>query len=179
MNSQAFSLQPFPDTNSPPNLQITGTLARQAQTLYIRYALSGDLSKIAIAAPSDIPTRQHELWQETCFEFFLGQQDSDRYWEFNLSPSGDWNVYRFDGYRRGMQEETALTKLPFDVEVQPETLSLSLELNLQAIASNEQPLDVAITAVVKSQKGEVTYWALAHSGSEADFHRRDSFILQV
>ncbi|MBW4487411.1 MAG: DOMON-like domain-containing protein [Trichocoleus desertorum ATA4-8-CV12] len=179
MKSQAFSLQPFPDPNSPPNLQITGTLTRQAQTLHIRYALSGDLSKIAIAAPTDIPTRQHELWQETCFEFFLGQKGSDRYWEFNLSPSGDWNVYRFDGYRQKMQEETAFTVLPFAVETQPEAPTLSLELNLAAIVPDEQPLEVAITAVVKTNESEVTYWALAHTGSEADFHRRDSFVLQI
>nr|WP_290224943.1 DOMON-like domain-containing protein [Trichocoleus desertorum] len=179
MNSQAFSLQPFPDTNSPPNLQITGTLTRQAQRLYIRYALSGDLSKIAIAPPSSQPTRKHELWQETCFEFFLGQQDSDRYWEFNLSPSGDWNMYRFEGYRRGMQEETAFTVRPFAIEAQPATLSLSLELNLAAIVPDEQPLEVAITAVVKTKENEVTYWALAHTGPEADFHRRDSFALQI
>ncbi|MBD2097755.1 DOMON-like domain-containing protein [Trichocoleus sp. FACHB-591] len=179
MNSQAFSLQPFPNTNSLTNLQIAGTVTRQAQTLYIRYVLSGDLSKIAIAAPSGMPTRKHELWQETCFEFFLGLRDSDRYWEFNLSPSGDWNVYRFDSYRQGMQEETAFTVLPFEVEAQPEAHTLSLELNLAAIAPDEQPLDVAITAVVKTKDSKVTYWALAHTGSEADFHRRDSFVLNI
>ncbi|MBD2120805.1 DOMON-like domain-containing protein [Trichocoleus sp. FACHB-262] len=179
MNSKAFSLQPFPHTNSPANLQLTGDIARRAQTLHIRYVLSGDLSKIAIAAPSDSPTRKHELWQETCFELFLGLQDSDRYWEFNLSPSGDWNVYRFDGYRQGMQEETAFTVLPSAVETQPEAHTLSLELNLAAIASDEKPLDVAITAVVKTKDSEVTYWALAHTGSEADFHRRDSFVLNI
>ncbi|MEP0870668.1 DOMON-like domain-containing protein [Trichocoleus desertorum AS-A10] len=179
MNSHAFSLQPFSAANAPANLELTGTIARQAHTLSIRYLLSGDLSKIAIAPPAKIPTRQHELWQETCFEFFVGSQDSDRYWEFNLSPSGDWNVYRFDSYRQGMQEETAFTVLPFAVEAQPEAHTLSLELNLAAIAPDEQPLDVAITAVVKSQDSEVTYWALAHTGSEADFHRRDSFVLNI
>jgi hypothetical protein len=179
MNSQAFSLQPFSNLNLPTDLQITGGIARQAQILNIRYVLSGDLSKIAIAPPANKPTRKHELWQETCFEFFLGLPGRDRYWEFNLSPTGDWNVYRFDGYRQGMQEESAFNELPFVVKTQPETLSLSLELNLQAIAPNEQPLEVAITTVIKSSTGDVSYWVLTHTGSEADFHRRDSFVLQV
>lgn len=179
MNHQAFSLQPFSAAHAPANLQLTGTIARQAHRLNLRYVLSGDLSRIAIAAPSDKPTRQHELWQETCFEFFLGLEGRDRYWEFNLSPAGHWNIYRFEGYRQGMQEETAFTALPFVVEAQPEQLSLSLELNLQAIAPAESPLDVAITAVIKSSSTDVTYWALAHTGSEADFHRRDSFVLQI
>ncbi|HEY9749454.1 MAG TPA: DOMON-like domain-containing protein, partial [Allocoleopsis sp.] len=129
MNHQAFSLKPFSAANAPTDLQLTGTIARQGHRLNLRYVLSGDLPKIAIAPPSDQPTRKHELWQETCFEFFLGLQGSDRYWEFNLSPAGDWNIYRFDAYRQGMQEETAFTELPFVVEAQPEQLSLSLELN--------------------------------------------------
>jgi hypothetical protein len=179
MNHQTFSLQPFATTDSSADLQITGTIAHPAHRLNLRYVLSGDLSQVAIAPPAAKPTRQHELWQETCFEFFLGLQGSDRYWEFNLSPAGHWNVYRFEGYRQGMQEETAFTALPFSVEVQPEQLSLSLELDLQAIASAESLLEVAITTVVKAKDGEVTYWALAHTGPEADFHRRDSFVLQV
>ena len=179
MNSQAFSLQPFSETDASVNLQITGTINRQAHLLNIRYLLSGELSQVAIAAPADQPARQHELWQTTCFEFFLGLQGSDRYWEFNLSPSGDWNVYRFDNYRQGMQEETALTELPFAVDRQLETLALSLNLNLEAIALAEQSLEVAITTVIQRQDGEISYWALAHTGSEADFHRRDSFLLHL
>lgn len=184
MTPQAFALRPFPGTNSPNDIQITGSIARQANILTLRYCLLGDLSKIALAAPAEFPTRKHELWQETCFEFFLGAKESDRYWEFNLSPAEDWNVYRFDGYRQGMQEETAWTELPFRVEVQPDTLWLTLDLNLlnlelEAIAPVNPLFDVAITTVVKPKIGEVTYWALAHTGSEANFHRRDSFLLQV
>jgi hypothetical protein len=116
MNEQTFSLQPFPSTKPLPNLKIAGCIARHANQLNLRYTLFGDLTEVAIAPSSDTPMRKHELWEDTCFEFFLGIKDSQRYWEFNLSPAGHWNVYRFDGYRQGMQEETAFMRFPFSVQ---------------------------------------------------------------
>ncbi|MBD2776698.1 DOMON-like domain-containing protein [Iningainema tapete] len=179
MNPQTFSLQPFPSTKPPPKLKITGNIARDANQLTITYALQGDLTEVVIAPPSETPTRKHQLWEDTCFEFFLGIKDSQRYWEFNLSPSGHWNVYRFDGYRQGMQEETAFTTLPFSVENQSDGLALAVDVNLDKIVSAQQALEVAITTVIKERDGEVTYWALTHQGRSADFHLRDSFIIEL
>lgn len=174
-----FSLQPFPSTESRTDLQITGNIVRNGNQLHLDYALRGNLKEIFIAAPSDTPTRKHELWQETCFEFFLGVKNSERYWEFNLSPARHWNVYRFDGYRQGMQEETAFITLPFSVEYEADYLAIALDVNLDKIVSVDQALDVAITTVIKHKDGEVTYWALTHRGTEADFHLRDSFMIKL
>ncbi|MBN3895899.1 MAG: DOMON-like domain-containing protein [Nostoc sp. NOS(2021)] len=193
MNDQTFSLQPFPSTKSLPNLKIAGNIARNGNKLVICYVLEGDLKEIAlakptvrvasrtegIAPPSNTRSRKHELWKDTCFEFFLGIKDSLRYWEFNLSPAGHWNVYRFDGYRQGMQEETAFTTLPFSVQNQADGLALVLDVDLNKIVSANQAIEVGITTVIKDKDGEVTYWALTHRSAEADFHLRDSFIIKL
>ncbi|MHC5599777.1 MAG: DOMON-like domain-containing protein [Nostoc sp.] len=179
MNDQTFSLQPFPSTESFPNFKIAGNIARNANQLTICYTLGGDLKEIAIAPPSNTGSRKHELWKYTCFEFFVGIKDSLRYWEFNLSPAGHWNVYRFDGYRKGMQEETAFTILPFSVQNQADGLTLVLNVDLDKIVSENQAIEVGITTVIKDKYGEVTYWALTHQGAEADFHLRDSFMIEL
>lgn len=179
MNEQTFSLQPFPSNESPPNLKISGNITRNGNQLAIRYMLEGDLKEIAIFPPSNTPSCKHELWKETCFEFFLGIKNSARYWEFNLSPSGHWNVYRLDGYREGMQEETAFQNLPFNVQNQGDSLALDLNIDLDKIILVEQAIEIGITTVIKYRDGEVTYWALTHRGAEADFHLRDSFIIQL
>ncbi|RCJ19634.1 hypothetical protein A6770_05695 [Nostoc minutum NIES-26] len=178
MNEQTFSLQPFL-SEFLPNLQIAGNIARHANTLTIHYTLSGDLKEVIIAPLSDTPARKHQLWKDTCFELFIGIKDSQRYWEFNLSPAGHWNVYRFDGYRQGMQEETALMTLPFSVQNQSDSLTLALDLDLDKIVSANQNLEVAITTVIKCRDGNVTYWALTHQDTKADFHLRDSFIIDL
>jgi hypothetical protein len=179
MNNQTFSLQPFPSTESLVNLKIVGDIARNSNQLSICYKLEGDLKELAINPPSNTPSRQHELWKETCFEFFIGIKNSPQYWEFNLSPVGHWNVYRFDGYRQGMQEERAFTILPFNVQNKTDSLTLMLDVDLDKIISVEQAIEIGITTVIKHIKDQVTYWALTHVGAKADFHLRDSFIIEL
>lgn len=182
-----FDLQPFPSKKHLQNLQITGNIERNSNRLIVGYVVRGDLKQIAIAkravrriaTPSNTPARKHELWEETCFEFFLGIKNYPQYWEFNLSPAGDWNVYHFDGYRQGMQEEIAFTTLPFSVDNQADSLTISIDVDLDKIVAEEQLLDVAITTVIKQKNGDVSYWALTHRGAEADFHLRESFVLEM
>lgn len=178
MNDQIFTLEPFSSTKPLSDLKITGSITRRANQLAIRYTLFDELKEVIIAPASDRPARKHELWKDTCFEFFLGIKDSQQYWEFNLSPAGHWNVYRFDGYRQGMQEETAFITLPFGVQNQADGLVVALDIDLDKIVS-AQAWEIAITSVIKHRDGEVTYWALTHRGAEADFHQRDSFIIEL
>ena len=108
----AFSLIPFPPDQTLPQITITGHIERLASQLSLTWLVTGEIDQIAIAVPNPSPTRQDHLWQTTCFEFFLGLTDQSDYWEFNLSPSGHWNCYRFSDYRQGMVTETALNFLP-------------------------------------------------------------------
>ena len=178
MKEQSFCLKPF-QSSLISELQITGSVTRNNNILVISYALQGDLNNIQISKAVDIPKRKNELWEETCFEFFLGINGSPRYWEFNLSPSGHWNIYKFDNYRQGMQEETAIQLLPFNIQHQLDYLQLTLKLDLAKIITAEQDLDLAIATVIKDTDGEITYWALKHCGEQADFHLRDSFLIEA
>jgi len=101
-----------------------------------------------------------------------------RFWEFNLSPSGHWNVFRFSAYREGMQEDAAIGSLPFIVQRQSGAFSLSLNIDLDRIIRSDQVMAVGVSAVIKSRRGETSYWALTHLGKQVDFHRRESFIIE-
>ncbi|MDY6783593.1 MAG: DOMON-like domain-containing protein [Cyanobacteriota bacterium] len=174
-----FSLHPFRDRADLPPLQIEGNIERKQNRLYLNCSLMGELKSVEVPSPSSSPRRQNELWKETCFEFFLGIKDSPVYWEFNLSPAGHWNGYRFESYRQGMKEEAIFSTLPFAVAEKKDCLTLNLEVSLNSLVPVEQELDAAITAVVKLKDGEITYWALTHCGSKADFHLRDSFMIEL
>ncbi len=115
------------------SLKITGEISRVSNRLAIRYELVGHLSEIVVPIPADMPVRKNALWEETCFEFFIAAKDSSRYREFNLSPAGHWNVFCFDAYRKGMQEDAAVISLPFNSHFSPGVLSLSLEIDLDRI----------------------------------------------
>jgi hypothetical protein len=163
----------------PGHVTITGDVARRADTLAIRYELRGRLDVLVIPPPARTPARRNGLWEETCFECFLAVEDSPCYWEFNLSPSGCWNVYRFSGVRESMAEEEAFSSLVITAERNENTVSLRLETSLGGIIRAGEPLDVAVRAVVKEKAGALSYWALTHCGPRPDFHRRESFILRL
>jgi hypothetical protein len=179
MNRRSFSLKPFSPASPGLPVQITGSVARRSRGLTLHYTLRGPLAELVILKPADRPARKYGLWQETCFECFLGVKHSSGYWEFNLSPAGHWNVYRFAGYRQGMQEERAFTSLPFRVQTRWDSLLLDLELEVDKIAPANQALEVAMAAVLKLKGGGLTYWALTHGGPQADFHRRAGFIIEL
>ncbi len=179
MSPGRFSLQPFPAAGSPLEITITGEISRRAGTLALRYDLRGRLAEVAIPPVAQQPARRHGLWQETCFELFLGLRKAPPYWEFNLSPAGHWNVYRFSAYRQGMAEETAFTSMRFGVLRRPDSLELALEIDLDRLVPQAAPLEAAVAAVLKLRDGRLSYWALSHPGPRPDFHRRDSFRVDL
>ncbi len=178
MKSRNFSLETFPGTGSPP-FRITGSCFRRNQIFGLTYHLLGRIEDIEVPPPADRPSRRIGLWENTCFEFFIGPRDSIRYWEFNLAPSGNWNVFRFETYRQGLFEEEAFSSLPFESRIQPDSLGVVLEFDLGIIIPAVQPLEMAISTVLKTRAGDLSMWALTHPGPEVDFHRRDGFIIKL
>jgi len=158
---------------------IDGSIARRADTLSVRYEVRGTLSMLSIPAAAGTPRRKDRLWEETCLELFLGTADSGEYREFNLSPSGHWNVYRFTGYREDMREEPAFPSLPFAVRIGPDAFDLSMELNVGKILTAGVTIEAGVAAVIKTIDGGKSHWALVHPASRPDFHRREGFALTL
>jgi hypothetical protein len=179
MSFRGFVLQPFPEAGPAPSLKIAGEIFRVSNRLAIRYELSDYLGESLIPVLSNIPIRKKNLWNETCFEFFLAVKNSPRYREFNLSPAGHWNIYSFEAYRQGMQEDAAALALPYSAQFSPNALSLSLEIDLDRIIHIDQVLEVGISAVIKHSDGMMSYWSLSHPGPQADFHHRDGFLIEL
>lgn len=184
MGDRLFELQPFisstgltvPNPKPIPQLKITTNLKRTAQYLTLSYQVQGELSQIILPSVNNQPERKDELWQTTCFEFFLAIFNVPEYWEFNLAPTGDWNIYRFEKYRRGMREETRINELPFKTVATANSYQLTVTLPLELIVSGTTPLEIAVSTVIEDKEKNLSYWAIMHPGAEADFHRRDSFV---
>jgi hypothetical protein len=177
LNPTRFFLKPFPGEGNPAGVTIGGTIARSADALTLRYEVRGNLSKLSIPAAAEAPRRKDRLWEETCLELFLGTADSLEYWEFDFSPSGHWNAYRFTRYREGMREEPAITSLPFDVRRDSKALLLTAEIGIGKIVPAGKDLAAAVAAVIKANDGGKSHWAPVHPASRPDFHRRDGFAL--
>lgn len=181
MNRGNFALSPFHPGETPkthPDISIAGFVERNGDLFSINYKITGRLSGIELPG-GDIPSRQDGLWDKTCLECFLAPRNSPEYWEFNLSPAGHWNVYGFDSYRKGMRWELSFEKLPFICRTGPDKLKLSLEFNLGTIIPRSQEIDAAVSAVIKTRDGRISYWALSHPSSQPDFHDRRCFNIAI
>lgn len=178
-----FVLRPFGHSAAELGLRLEGQLAWRGDQLRVRYRLSGDLASVVLAPASAAPpARADDLWQHTCFELFLAAEGQPAYWEVNLAPNGAWNLYRLAAYRQGLTPVADRDALPFTVSIRPEGLELALELLLpQELrqACQRFPLRLGVTAVIEQQGGALSYWALAHGGPEADFHRRQDFLVRL
>lgn len=177
MNQANFKLIPFSVKNAP-KISITGTISRQANQLNLKYQLGGDLSTVIIPKADSSPTRQYDLWDHTCFEFFLRLKNTFKYWEFNLAPTGDWNVFRFHGLRQDIAEEMSFQDLPFTVMQTEECLRLNIDIDLDLLIDRQQ-IDVAVTSVIENQDRQLSYWALTHPAPEPDFHHQNSFLIKL
>lgn len=176
---QTFQLIPFP-SNVLPNIHINGLVERVENELSIRYVVQGEIENLLLPTASASPARKHDVWKATCFEFFLAILDQQRYWEFNLSPSRDWNVYAMDAYRQvNMREEIAFTQLPFEFRKTNEALLLDISVDLSPIVRPAKDIQLGVTAIIQTKDVIETYWALAHSGPYADFHVRESFVIEL
>ena len=177
MTEHLFSLVPFPTVNIS-EIAITGKIARQNNRLSVYFFITGKTEEILFPKLTGHPTRKDDLWKATCFEIFLAIPHQPSYWEFNLSPSGDWNVYHMDEYRRvGFREETQIQQLLFSVRKESGRISVGSSVDISPIISIEHPIEVGITSVIQSSDGRETYWALTHPNPQPDFHLRKSFIL--
>ncbi|XCN71902.1 MAG: DOMON-like domain-containing protein [Candidatus Electrothrix aestuarii] len=174
-----FVLHPFQEQDFTSDFQLSGTLARSARGLQLAYELRGSVDEVLLPPAEAAPCRRDELWQASCFEFFVGDSGSPHYWEVNLAPSGDWNVYAFSGYRQGMQEEGSIIALPCNQQRQPTSYQLALDFPLARLIAPDQPIEVAVSVILQGHNGERAFYALTHCGPQPDFHLRESFLLRL
>ena len=99
------------------------------------------------------------------------------YLEFNFSPSGEWAVYAFRGYRDRGELEIELTP-GIVVRKSVDRLELGAVICRDFIPQGG-PLRLGLSAVVEDTEGVLSYWALRHPPGRPDFHHTDSFALQL
>jgi len=169
---------------SSPSTAVRGLTASAriggAGKLAVRFVLDADMSQVVL--PRLRPAgRADELWRHTCFEVFVALPDGDAYCELNFSPSTEWAMYGFVGYRRGMTPIEV--RRPPRVAVRP-TSRGGGPGGIENLAECPWPhpglaRGAGAAAAIEETDGRLTYWALTHPSALPDFHHRLGFVLQV
>jgi hypothetical protein len=153
---------------------------RAPDTLALRYELAGKLAGLCLPEVAAQPGRRDGLWQNSCFELFMRSGHQHDYLEANFSPSGHWAAWVFRDYRANpVAVETTAPRVTI-ARRDAAALVLEAELAFDAgllarLAPGERDASqcawqLGLTAVLESQEGALSYWALAHPRPRPDFH---------
>lgn len=181
MSAFTAELTPHPTTPCAAVRRITATIAPTGAhaELEIRYRVEGEVGRLRLPLPGTA-RRRDELWQHSCFEAFLQPDASDSYHEFNFAPSGDWAAYRFRT-RRGEWVFPAMPAPRISFQRFADACELSASVPTAALPelAAAVTLHAGLTAVIETDDGRLSYWALAHGGDDPDFHDPATYTLRV
>ena len=147
-------------------------ITREPHRFVLCYRIIGALADVK-RPPPGAPERADNLWRTTCFEAFLATDDGG-YYELNFSPSTEWAVYRFDGYRAGMRPSDDLGAPCITMTADTDSYEL-----LVAFGTRPNATRLGLCAIIEETNGTKSYWALAHPERQPDFHHAKSFALDL
>lgn len=135
-----------------------------------------------------------ELWKKSCFEFFIRDSKSGRYWEWNFVPSGSWGAFVFESERKRAFEKDNLTEAaPFYIKYQEELKGdkkiIKLYTGIDLAFSNflcwnfnnsslVNDLEISCNMISTHVNNKPIFWAIRHPELDrADFHNVKAFVL--
>lgn len=169
-----LDLQPFPG-EPPLAAQIVVSARRLPDAaLQLSYTVASPATALRLPPPV-VPGPADELWRHTCCELFVASAggEASGYREFNFSPSGQWAIYEFSGYRQRAAESAS--PLTVDLHFAAETDGFVLTATLPPALLGPAPRRIGLSAVLEAEAGGLAYWALAHPGPRPDFHDSRAF----
>ncbi len=179
MTTPSYPLSPFVAAETPVGWRLEASALRVGDLLRVIFRLEGLEPRFVTAEAPNDGQRRDDLWKDTCFEAFVAVSGEPRYLEVNVSPTRDWNVYLFDGYRSGRRPDVSLPDLTRTTAALGGRLVASFDLPLASLAPGDRGLEVGLAAVIRHDGGRLGHWALAHPGDKPDFHLREGFLLRL
>jgi len=148
------------------------------QRIELCFEVTGTVDLISIEPTTPDGKRTNELWQKTCFEFFVKNVNSTSYWEYNLAPSSNWAIYGFSEYRIGKFDDLPKVDIPIHTTVRDNRFTLQSTIPLPN-SLFDQKLQIGLSTVIQDRNGDIYYYALKHMGDKPDFHDARSFIIST
>ncbi len=164
-------LKEFP--KSTQRYIVSTELQKDGPRFRLTYRVSGNLDDV-LFPPFSEAARGNNLWRETCFEFFIAEEESLEYFEFNFSPSGKWNAYSFISHREGMKEEK-VNNIRIKSARKKNNIVLEASFTLPYGKNFSRP-EIQLAAILKTEKNVRHFFAIENSDLKPDFHDRQYFL---
>ena len=142
--------------------------------LTLEYQILGDLSHYHFPKQTK-QERANELWLDTTFELFIAPTNSDEYWEINISPSTQWNVYHFTSYKEGMKESNIISQPTIKTDEYHNEYRLTFESSVPK-EYFDQASHINLCVILLDQKGVRHFYSIKRREGSPNFHDRDYFM---
>jgi hypothetical protein len=171
MKPDFFKLKPFREC--PLNLEISARFVHEQSALIGEWHVIGDVDQVYWPKPVAQAKRHHDLWKTTCFEAFFGEtSQSPGYFELNVAPSGNWNFYTFEDYRKGAAEVQNIKVVSECVRFNDNYVLISCTMTPWMSTLHLRNL-CAVIQWVETHHQSVHYFALQHNHNDVpDFHKK-------
>ena len=187
MVRQVCPLIPFDDDQCPAVLAMAEFVWKEDAPFELSFSLCPQLSESSVESPIDClkfnsgkpknsAQRLDNLWRHTCFEAFLACPGAEKYWELNVAPNGDWNLYQFSGYRTGGMAEPLAEPPEVNFSIDRVGCRCTIQIPLKPWWQHTELPEIALTMVLEDQSGCLSYWAMTHPRDKPDFHDRKGFL---
>jgi hypothetical protein len=163
------TLRPF-SSNGLEKISVEAAITHLQHQLQVQFFLRGPWPSLRPSL-SILGTgqRRDELWKETCFEFFIGDVDSDAYFEFNVSPQADWACYRFAGYRQNVLNYSSIESVQWNLRLTQSGIVAQIIVPCPAELILKK-LRWRPAFISKFDNNQIHYWTHHHGLERPDFH---------
>lgn len=173
-----MELSPFLSTSITDQFTVHGELNLQDKQFVAVYDVAGPLQHLTIPMPTEAPKRVEGLWESTCFEVFLKNENQLSYEEFNFSPTGNWHHMNFSSYRNMTSEASEVVTPKIELSKSENEIRLEVKFTPQNIEIEN--ICCNLTVILETKDLQKHYYALKHpKESEPDFHHKDGFIYRI
>jgi hypothetical protein len=171
-----FTLFPYEKNNL--KIQVSSEIHNIERDIYLSFRLTDPNSEIDLGEYRVNHERRLNLWEKTCFEFFI-KNNHDEYFELNFAPNFAWNVFYFQKKGAPLVEFQLKHPISMDVLNSSDHFLLVVKIdkeNFGTFFNDINKLRFSMTSVIKDKNSKLSYWALTHKDSRPNFHHFDSFI---
>ena len=171
MINQIYTLKHHNNIDDPTTVK--ATIKLHENNLTLEYQVLGDLSHYHFPKQTK-QERANNLWLDTTFELFIAPVGSDEYWELNIAPSTQWNLYHFTSYKEGMKESNIISTPSIKTYVQHDKYRLTFNATV-AHEHFDQALQINLCTILLDQNGVRHFYSIERREGDVDFHDRGGF----
>lgn len=175
MKKYNFTLTPFIKADHAFDIQ--ASLELVGATVEIDFLVKGNLTGIHLPKREEKRKRVIGLWESSCFECFILNNETKSYYEFNFSPEGHWNCFYFSKPKAPLTQSPNFEEIECTTKLLDQTFSLKASINLYNLHPGfwkKESMSFGLTSVIESNSN-LSYWAISHNDEKPNFHNFETF----